>query len=174
MRLFRRPDRLPAEVQARLPDGERVLSWADTPTGEVLVATPAGLWWPDPGALRLIGWQLISKVVWRENVLSVVQSDVVDDLLLVDRPTVRAELSVPRDLPPTVRKRVEANVVLSQVRSVPGGHARFVARRVPGQDGLTWWARLEASTSDSEKIRGEVRAQLALLRADWEAENLPD
>ena len=53
---------------------------------------------------------------------------------------------MPRDLPPVVRKRIETNVVRSEVLPVPGGSARFVARRIPGQDGLRWWARLEDGT----------------------------
>lgn len=174
MPLFGRPERLPAAVRDRLPATERIVSWADTSDGEVVVATPTGLWWPQPGEPRLIGWHEINKVVWRDNALSVVQADVLDDLLLVDRAPVRAAISVPRDLPPTVRKRVEANVVHSQVLPVPGGSALFVARHVPGRDGLSWWARLEDGTPDSDQIRAAVTAQLALTRAQWEADNLAE
>ncbi|HET8581928.1 MAG TPA: hypothetical protein VFL65_01655, partial [Jatrophihabitans sp.] len=85
---------------------ERVVSWADTADGAVVAATPLGLWWPGP---RRIPWQRIDKAVWRDGVLSVVEADVVDDELLVDRPAVSVTIAVPRDLPPTVRKRVEAN-----------------------------------------------------------------
>jgi hypothetical protein len=174
MALFGRPDRVPAAVRDRLPTTERIVSWADTTDGEVIVATPSGLWWPEPGEPRLIGWHEVDKAVWRDGTLSVVQADVLDDLLLVDRAPVRAQLSVPRDLPPTIRKRVEANVVRSQLLPVPGGSARFVARHVPGRDGLSWWARLEPGTADTEQVRAVVTAELALLRADWETENLPD
>jgi hypothetical protein len=174
MPLFGRPERVPAAVRDRLPATERIVSWADTVDGEVILASPSGLWWPGPGEPRLIGWHQINKVIWRDNALSVVEADVLDDLLLVDRPPVRAGISVPRDLPPTVRKRVEDNVVRSQVLPVAGGAALFVGRHVPGRDGLSWWARLEAGTADTDQVRAAISAQLALMRAEWEAENLPD
>ena len=91
--------------------------------------------------------------------LTVFEADVVDDLLLVDRRPVAAELSVPRDLPPVVRKRIESNVVHSQVHPVPGGSARFVARRIPGRDGLRWWARLDDGVRDTAEVRAAVAAR---------------
>jgi hypothetical protein len=170
MRLFHRRDAPPADVLARLPKDERVVAWADTASGDVVVATPTGLWWPDPDGHRLIGWQYIDKATWRERLLVVVEAEVVEDILLVDRDPVAAELAVPRDLPPTIRKRVEANVVRSEIGAVSGGAARFVARRIPGTDGLAWWARLEPGTPDSEPVRSAVAARLARMRADWAAE----
>lgn len=166
MRLFHRRDEPPADVVAKLPRGERIVSWADVAGGEVVLASPAGLWWPEPDGPRLVGWPYIDKAIWRDNRLTVIQADVVDDLLLVDREPVSVELTVPRDLPPVVRKRVEANVVRSEVLPVPGGSARFVARRIPGKDGVRWWARLEAGTRDSDQVRSAVSARLALLSAE--------
>lgn len=169
-RLFHRRDAPPAEALARLDRDERVVSWADT-ADSVLLATPRGLWWPDgPGAagLRLIGWQRIVRAVWRDGVLTVVAADIVDDLLLVELAPVAATLRVPRDLPPTVRKRIERNIVRSEVHGIAGGAARFVARRVPGSDGLRWWARLEPGTPDTDRTRSAVSGRLALLRAEWE------
>jgi hypothetical protein len=74
-------------------------------------------------------------------------------------------LTVPRDLPPTVRKRIEGNIVRTEVAAVGGGAVRFVARRQPGRDGVIWWARLEAGTTDTEEVRSAVRARVAILRA---------
>lgn len=170
MALFHRRDAPPADVVRLLAKDERVVSWADTDAGAVVLATPWGLWWPGAEGYRRIGWQHVDKATWRDDVLSVIEADVVDDLLLVDRAPVGVRLSTPRDLPPTVRKRVEANVVHSRVLAVTGGSARFVARRVPGRDGLAWWARLEGGTADTPQVRSALSAQLALLRAEWEAE----
>jgi hypothetical protein len=170
MRLFHRRDVPSPGAIAQLPRDERVVSWADTSDHQVVLATPSALWWPDPDGLRPIGWQFIDKATWRERMLVVVEAELVDDLLLLDRPPVAAELSVPRDLPPTVRKRVEANVVRSQVLPVPGGAARFVTRRLPGADGLGWWARLEPGTPDGDEVRSAVAARIARMRADWEAD----
>jgi hypothetical protein len=167
MGLFTRRDSPPPELVAALPKGERVLSWGDISSGGAVLATPAGLWWPHDVGQRLIGWQYVDKAVWQDGVLTVIEAEVADDLLLVERPPLAAELSQPRDLPPTVRKRVEANVVRSELHPVTGGVARMVARRVPGRDGVVWWARLEAGARDSEEVRADVRARLAALRATW-------
>jgi hypothetical protein len=164
MKLFHRRDAVPASVMNTLPKDERVVSWADTEAGAPVLATPSGLWWPEPGTPRLIGWQYIDKAVWHEGVLTVVQADVVDDIFLVDRAPVSVQLSVPRDLPPTVRKRVEGNIVRSELLGVAGGQARFVARRVPGRNGVRWWARLEPGTAETPELLAAVRARVALLR----------
>lgn len=166
MALFGRRERPPAELLARLEGSERFVSWADTATGDVVAATSLGLWWPFAEGPRRVPWQRIDKVVWRDGALTLTEADVVDDLLLVDRPPVSVVIATPRDLPPTVRKRVERNIVRSEVLTIAGGAVRFVARRQPGRDGLAWWARLEAGTADSEQVRSAIRARLAILRAD--------
>ena len=165
MALFRRREQPPAELVSSLDEDERLVSWADTSTGTVVVATSLGLWWPFGDGPRRIPWQRVDKVVWRDGVLTVTEADVVDDTLLVDRAPVAAALSTPRDLPPTVRKRVESNIVKSELLSVAGGAVRFVGRREPGRDGLTWWARIEQGTPDTERLRAAIRARLAILRA---------
>jgi hypothetical protein len=170
MALFHRRDEPPSDVLARLERDERLLSWADVEGGAVVLATPLGLWWPAPDGQRRIGWHLIDKATWRDGRLTVTEAELVDDFLLVDRAPVSAVLTRARDLPPTVRKRIEANVVRSVVQPITGGSARFVTRRVPGQDGVRWWARLEDGTGDSEPVRSAVQARLALLRAGWDEE----
>lgn len=170
MALFHRRETPPAEVVARLPRDERVVSWADVEGGGVVIATPSGLWWPEPDGPRLIGWQFVNKAVWNEGQLTLVEAELVDDVLLFDRLPVRIALSTPRDLPATVRKRVEANIVRTEVSAVGGGAARFVGRRIPGRDGLVWWARLEPGTPDTEQVRSAISARLAILRAEWEDE----
>jgi hypothetical protein len=162
---FARREQPPAELLALLDRDERVVSWADTSDGSAIAATPLGLWWPFADGARRMQWEHIDKVMWREGgELSVVEADVVDDVLLVDRPAVTAVIVTPRDLPPTVRKRVEANIVQRELVSVPEGAVRFVARRRPGADGITWWAHLEAGTADTPEVRSAISARLALLR----------
>lgn len=167
MALFHRREVAPPDVLAVLPKGERVLSWASADSGEVVLATPRGLWWPDADGPRLIGWEHVDKAIWRDGQLTITQADVVDDVLLVDRKPQSIELSVARDLPATVRNRVEANVVRSELRSVGGGLARFVARRIPGRDGVVWWVRLEGGLIDSEQVRAQIDAERAVLHAQW-------
>lgn len=170
MKLLHKRDEPPADVLAQLPSGERVVSWADIAGGAVVLASSSGLWWPalNDGP-RLIRWQHVTKAVWQDGRLAVIEADVVDDLLLVDRAPVAAQLEVPRDLPPVVRKRIESNVVRSELLSLGAGTARFVARRVPGQDGVQWWARLADGTVDTEQARAAVSARLAILRAEHDA-----
>lgn len=165
MGFLSRRERPPAEVQERLERDERVLSWADTADDRVVVATPRGIWWPVGDGARRIPWQHVDKVIWRDGRLTVTEADVVDDLLLVERAPVSVVLSKPRDLPPTVRKRVESNIVRTELLTVTGGAVRFVARREPGRDGVTWWARLEPGTPDTAAVRSAVRARVAMLRA---------
>jgi hypothetical protein len=153
---------------ALLEPQERVVAWADT-EDSVVVATPRGLWWPHALTHRLIGWHTISKASWSEGVLTVTEADVVDDLLLVDRPPVTAVVTVPRDLPPKLRQRVELNILHSEQLAVARGSARIVARRVPGEDGLHWWARLEGGAVDDEQTRLMVAARLTRLREEWES-----
>ena len=170
MALFHRKDVPPPAAVEVVGRDDRVVSWADTADGTHVLASRRGLWWPADESWRLIGWHVVDKAVWRDGVLTVIEADVMDDLLLVDRRPVAAPLAVPRDLPPTVRKRVEANVVRTVLEPVPGGSARYVGRRVPGEDGLRWWARLEGGTRPDERVRAAVADRLADLRAEWEAE----
>lgn len=174
--MWRRRERPPSDAIAQLDRDERVVSWArladgarpnDGADGSAVVATPRGLWLPSGPGYRRVGWELIDKAVWSDGVLRIVEAEVVDDLLLRDRPPLSLELAEPRDLPPTVRKRVETSVVRSEVLPVAGGAARFVARRVPGRDGVSWWARLEAGTRDTAATRASVRERLADLSANW-------
>lgn len=172
MKWLRRRETPPAEVVAALPRDERVLSWADVDAasgGQVVLASPRGLWWPDVAGPRCIGWQFIDKAVWRDDVLTVIEAELVDDLILVDRPALSVRLSVPRDLPPTIRKRVEANVVRSEVHPLPGGAGRFVARRIPGRDGVSWWVRLEQGAQDSDTVRTAIAERLAVLGVSADA-----
>jgi hypothetical protein len=167
MRLFSR-DRPPAAAVAELAADERVLAWADTGSGAVLLATSLGLRWPGPEGSELLGWQYVSKATWQDGILSVVVADVVDGILH-DRRPIAVALSVPRDLPFIVRKRVNANIVKSELASVDGGAVRFVGRRIPGAGGVEWWARMEPGTPLSAEVRSAVQARLAILRAEWEA-----
>ena len=165
---LRRRMQPPASVLQQLDRDERVVSFADA-EGGVVIATSRGLWWPFPSGIRRIGWERVDKAVWNEGWLIVIEADLIDDLLLVDRAPISARVVTPRDLPPTVRKRVESSVVRSEVYPVPGGAARFVGRRIPGRDGVTWWVRLEPGTRDTEAVRGGIAERLKRLRAAYSA-----
>jgi hypothetical protein len=159
----RRPNPI-APVEKLITREDRVVSWARA--GEdVVVATRLGLWWPSDSGHRMIGWQLISKAVWDAGSLTVIEAEVVGELFLVDRAPVTVALTETRDLPPTVRKRVELSVAQSELITLPDGSGRFVGRRVPGQDGLTWWCRLEPGTADDDRTRAAVQEIIEAIAA---------
>jgi len=167
MALFTRRERPPADIVALLELDERVVSWAVVDGGGAVLATPRGLWWPEPSGPRRMGWELVDKAAWRDGVLTVIEAELIGDLLLVERPSVSVRIETPRDLPPTVRRRVEASVVRSEVHPIGVGTARFVGRRIPGRDGVSWWARLEAGTPDTRAARAAVAARVEQLSQAW-------
>lgn len=178
--------RAPGAVKAMLESEERVLAWgvvadadagadADSPasersaeSGRYVVATNLGLWWPQVPPRR-IPWHLIVRATWAERGLTVVEADVVDDLLLVERPPLLTALVTEGKIPPAVRKRVEASIVSTHEVRLDDGPARVVCRRVTGQDGQLWLARLGPQTPDTEQARAQLRALLRRFHADDEA-----
>jgi hypothetical protein len=163
--IFSRRPRPPAAITGLLARDDRVVSWAPVADGAAVLASRFGLWWPADAGARLIGWQHVDKAVWKDGTLTVTEAEVFDDLVLVDLAPVSAVIDEPRDLPPAIKARVEASVARSELGQLTVGSARFVARRVPGRDGLTWWARLEPGTPDSPELRAEVGEIVASLRA---------
>jgi hypothetical protein len=164
VKLFSR-DQPPAAVRALLDRDDRVVSWAPTVDGGVLMASRFGLWWPFPDGQRRINWELIDKATWHDATVTVVEADLVDDLLLIDRDPVSVELSAARDLPPTIRQRVQSGVVSSELVTGGGVSMRVVGRRVPGRDGVSWWARLEPGIADTPEVRAIIDEVLGARRA---------
>jgi hypothetical protein len=148
---------------------DRIVSWAPVLGGGVLAASRFGLWWPEADGPRRINWELIDKATWHENVVTVIEADLTDDLLLRDRAPVSLELAEARDLPPTIRQRVQSSVVSSELVTGAGIAMRVVGRRVPGRDGVSWWARLEPGISDSAEVRAVVHDVLDSRRAQQQA-----
>src|SRR5207245_10888414 len=136
-------------------DHERTLAVGDTADAPV-VATNVGLWLPDGSSWRRLGWQDVVKATWTGDSLQLIEGTV-DGGLITDLPARAVALSDPRNLPAGVRLRVEASIARWEQVQVPGGNARLVARRVPGVDGLTWTARLDTGTPDSEAARAVLR-----------------
>ena len=161
------PRRAPAAARRRLDSAEHVVAWATPEAGTVdapLVVTNLGIWWPVGNDARRIGWERIDKAVWSEGTLTVTEADVVDDLLLVERAPISVRLPSPGSVPAAVRKRVESTVAHRHEALVDGQRVRIVARRVPGQDGLRWWARLPAELPDTPGVRAYLRAVIVRLR----------
>jgi hypothetical protein len=167
-RLFadRRP---PAEATAALDRDERVLAWATTPDGDTVVATQLGLWLPEPDrpAAR-IRWHLIDKATWRDGTLTLITADDPGDGVLVELPPRTVRLAEPRDLPPTVRTRVERSIGYTRHhRLAPEGGVRVVGRRVAGLDGLSWQLVFDPDTDRNDPLlRVQADRLLAVARAE--------
>jgi hypothetical protein len=136
--------RLPAPLRPALDRDERVVAWAST-ADSVVVVTNLGLYLP--GVDRRLGWHEIHKATWSGRVLTVVPSREVaggDGFVeMVDLPPVSVTLLDPDRVPEQVRTRVLRSVAYTNHHPVPGGGVRVVARRVPGQDGLSWAVRAD-------------------------------
>jgi hypothetical protein len=156
--------RPPAEFRKLLAGQDRVLAIAETGTDPglgVVVATQHGLWLPNESGWRRIGWNDIVKASWTDGGLNVVEGKLDSDGIVNDRDPVRVMLTEPRTVPAVVRTRVEASIARSEQVNVPGGTGRIVARRVPGVDGVTWTARLDSGTADTQPARAALIGYLA-------------
>jgi hypothetical protein len=143
-------DGLPDGFAGRLEPDERVLATASTADGAHLVVTSWGMWIPDRDGIRRVGWHLVSRAVWRNGALALVEADEVEDLagavLLADRPARRFRLAEPGRLPEAVHARVEGSIRSRHHRDLPGGGAWFVQRKVPGRDGTVLQIRPDPGT----------------------------
>jgi hypothetical protein len=159
-RLWRR-ERPPPEALGRLDSDERVVSWAALDDGSVVVATQRGLWLPAADGGERVLWHLVDRAVWREGTLTLVTAVDSGDGVLEEQPARSVRLSTPRDLPPTVRARVQGTIgYSSHHRLQPAGGVYVVGRRVPGRDGLTWQLVFDAGTDRSDPL---LRVQAARL-----------
>lgn len=140
---------LPPEFAGTLAADEHVLAVAEAEQGP-LVATQLGLWLPDPA--RRVGWHLVSKATWGNGVLVVVEAQeygrAADAVLLRDMAPRRFPLTSPGRLPDIVHERVTGSVKSTHHRDLPGGGARFVQRKVPGQDGIVLQVRADDGTEE--------------------------
>ncbi|WP_167172621.1 hypothetical protein [Saccharomonospora amisosensis] len=138
-------ERLPEELGTRLAADEHVLAWTRVGTGGYLAVTALGLWVPDGGGQRRIGWDLVSKAVWRGDALTVTEAEVTGQagraLVLADREPARLVLPRPGRIPHLVRQRVEGSIRSRYRKELPGGGAWFVLRKVPGADGVVLQVR---------------------------------
>lgn len=168
---------LPAGHRPAFDPHERVLAWAMTSSDQAVVATNLGLWWggepeaagrdgpPSPragqaaGHQRRTGWHEISKATWDGAVLTVIPSRVVEPRegydVVVDEPPVRMVLVDPNHLPHQVHLRVRASV--RHPRRFALGW--LAARRVPGEDGLSWIVRYDPGVDPtSAEVAAETDA----------------
>lgn len=166
-RLFRNRRPPPAALEP-LGRDERVVSWAVAEGGGTVVATQLGLWLPADGGPERVRWHLVDKAVWRAGTLTVTAAEDTGGGVLAEQPPRSVRLTEPRDLPPTVRLRVERSIGYSQhYRLSPAGGVRVVGRRVAGRDGLSWQLVFDADTDTTDPL---VRVQAERLVAQARVE----
>jgi hypothetical protein len=157
LRRLLRGEVLPEGFTGRLEADERVLASARTAEGAHLVVTSWGLWLPEADGVRRVGWNLVSRAVWKNGALAVVEADEVHEVdgavVLADRPARRFRLADPGRVPEVVHDRVEGSIRSRHHRDLPGGGAWFVQRRVPGRDGTVLQVRPDAGTDPALVVR---------------------
>jgi hypothetical protein len=163
-----RDRRPPADALRPLDPGERVVSWATAEGGGTVVATQFGLWLPEPAGPRRIRWHLVDKAVWRGGELTVIAAEDAGEGVLAELPARTVRLAEPRDLPPTVRIRVERSIAYTRhYRLAPAGGVRVVGRRVAGRDGLSWQLVFDADTDPDDPLL-RIQAERLVTQAQVE------
>ncbi|SFB28520.1 hypothetical protein SAMN05216266_107243 [Amycolatopsis marina] len=143
---------------------EHVVGHAATADGGYVAVTHLGLWVPDGGGVRRIGWHLISKAAWAAGTLTVTEAEESGRagaaVLLTDRSPVRFELERPGTLPKLIRQRVDGSIRSRYHKELAGGGAWFVVRKVPGRDGVVLQVRADPGT-DPEVVTAIAREAAA-------------
>ena len=162
----RRPP-VPEAAARHLERDERALAWAQATTGQIVVPTSRGLHVVGEDGHRLIGWHTISKGVWRDRVLSVTESEQIDDHEIVDRGAWSLAFDEPGNVPVVLRERVERSIMTTRYHRLSNGAVWLIGRKVPGRDGLVWQYRAERGLDTADPVnRAEI---LEALRIEEEA-----
>lgn len=145
--------RLPEGLDVPLTGEERLLSVAQLAGSGHLVATSYALVVADEDGQRRIPWHLVSKAVWRGDVLTVTEAEesgtAGEAVLLTDRPPRRYPLTQSGRLPDVVHARVTGSIRSTHRHELPGGGAWFVQRKVPGRDGVLLQVRADPGTDEA-------------------------
>ncbi|PRZ31364.1 hypothetical protein CLV47_1282 [Antricoccus suffuscus] len=167
----RRPP-VPESAARHLDRDERALAWAQATTGQVVVATPQGLHVVGTDGHRLIGWHEISKGVWKDGLLSITESEPIDDHQIVDRAPWSLAFDEPGNVPVILRQRVERSIVTTRYYRLSNGAVWLIGRKIPGRDGLVWQYRAERGLDVSDATtKAEI---LDALRIEDEASRPAD
>lgn len=147
-------------IEAALRHGERVLVTASTADGGTAAASTHALHVTRPdGAVQTTRYVEILSARWDPDAATLHLVTVAGPALL--------RMAGESLLPETVRERVQSSIVLSQRVSARGrGGATVVARRVPGEEQLSWQIRYDGNADpDDPALSAQVEAMLAELRA---------
>jgi hypothetical protein len=168
----------PADVRAIVSPGERVIAWCHDVLDRPVVLTSQAAYLPGPDGHARLEYVDIANVQWQDPVLEVIPA--------ASGATQRLELTDPRDVPPVLRERVTASILITarvvlasgagqgSVRvgkaaegSAGGAGARITARR-GGPDGsaIFWQVVFDPGLDpDDPTLRRLADAAIGELRA---------
>lgn len=152
---------VPDDVRTVPAAGERVLAWGRDLAGRPVVASETALYLPDlDGGHERLAYLAIARAAWNDPVLEVVTGAPTQRRHVVD-------LALPGEVPPTVRERVMATILVSERVPISGGKGALVtARRVPGQDAPTWSVVFDSGLDPADPaLRAVADAAIRALRA---------
>lgn len=168
----RRRPALPGFARAWLGSDERVLTFASTPYGDLVVATPRGLWIADHRSAstrqaadepqgRLLPWEFIVTARWADDALTVTTAEEVSSRVMKRLPSITLALPEPADLPRVVRQRVDRSVAVSHRRAISAGSTvLLVGRRISGEDGLLWYAVFDRDSDADDPLARRQATEL--------------
>lgn len=159
----------PRALTAVVLPGERLLAWGRTDDGGPVGVTTRALYLPDAGAVVRVPHERIAAATWEDP-------DLVVTLVGPRATRYRLLLDDPGDVPPALRERVTASIVVSEhvdldIGPAEGGGgspagARITARRPPGTDELAWNVVLDPGLDPSDpEVRASADRAIAVIRA---------
>ena len=156
MRLWKKPEPLPVQLQDALLPKEKVFSWAHH-GGGLVAATDLGIITIDNHDATRIPWAVAIAGKWEPPLLTVT--------CLPDMSSVGWQLDDPGMLPQAVRDRITAHVLIDRVINFPGhGTVRFIATRTA--EGVKWLTNSQDETwAKSPAGQAAISAELATLRS---------
>ncbi len=152
---------VPGDVRLVVGAGERVIAWGRDGHGDPVAVSALALYLPTASAgHERLPFEGIASAGWAEETLEVTTVG-------PDRRRYLVRLDEPGEVPPTVRERVTASIALSErVVLGPGAGARITARRVSGQDTLTWNVVFDPGLDPADpRLRDLAAAAVAELRS---------
>jgi hypothetical protein len=130
--LFTRPEKLPNEIKAAVPSGEKLMAWARHDSG-LLGVTNHSLIVTAGEEVRIRPWGLTLQAKWEEPKLTLILQESLDSVPI----TLEWLLTDAGQVPQAIHDRVTSAVLVDQAHEVPDvGRVRFVARRY--YDSVTW------------------------------------
>jgi hypothetical protein len=147
--------------------GERILAFAHSPDGALVLVTDRALRYQGGGSWSRLGWERVGRIAWNDERHTLAVTDAgsarVADVALhaTDGPR----------LTDLARERVGSTFLLSARVALSGRrHARVTARRQPGSDRTLWQVDLGVGADPADpKVRAEIATAIARLGTHFEA-----